>query len=560
LWPENISSNDFNINKINFVQMKRIKVLLYIAVVAFSTIGIHSCYDDKSTLATLFIDEVVIDTTGIKAEQYIGYQERLTIAPNITIGKGNSESALLYEWSLALFSKNNSEFEVISTDKVFDEVISRPISGAPYTLKLTVIDTKNDNLQYQCLWEVFVQSSFLDGLLISDTRDGNSSDLTLIMNNKITVNYDKEEKIYQRILENAYGAPYNKLMNSLTYELFGNAVIQNSGTGQVWAITDDGECVRFHTEDFSINGTFDDESIMTYKPDGLKFISLFRGYQMFFAYTTSGFYSFMNVSTNSFGWYDTTMKGYSPNNGIIASTSSSSTNSNHTVWLDNNKNQFASYSGSSSLFGAISTYEANTIFDPNAMAGHKAMAAGIHEDGNIATFLLKDNASGEYAIYTLGQYKDADNLATARNKYDIPNEGKGLIDNAVSIFFAQKENVLYVATEGAIYAILYGSGDDAVVSTIPKYSASSGETITKAKLYQQGHHMNDSYVTTSTPPYVTPLEWNNKAIILTTQKGDFEGKVHLLPISQPGIGTLDPSKGLTYDGFGKILDVITVGY
>jgi len=537
-------------------------------------VAFFSCYDDQSTLATHLIDAVAIDTTGIKPEQYVGYQERLRMAPTITIGGNSSESGLLYEWALAIFSKSDSEFEVISTDKALDEVISRPISPSPYTLKLTVTDTAHDNLQYQCLWNVYVQSSFLDGLLIADTEDGNSSDLTLVMNNRLTVNYDKGEKIYRKILENAHGTPYSKRMTSLTYEIHG---YPTSGTrsNQVWAITDDGECVRFHTEDFSINGTFNDESIITYRPEGLQFKSLFRAYQMFFAHTTRGFYSLMNVAANSFGWHDAVATGYFPDNDVIAVTSSSSVNSNHTVWLDKDRKQFVFYSGSPNLFASISTYEQNAVFDPNAMSGQTAIAAGMLEDGSIATFLLKDNATGNYAIYTLGQHRPAEGEydengnwretkpeqpAMARNRYVIPSEGKLLLDNAVSVFFAQRDNVLYVAAGNAIYAILYGSGDQAVVSNTPKYTTTGGETITKAKLYQQGHHTNDNSTTTGTPPDVMPLAWNNKAIIVTTQKGEFEGKVYVMPISQPGIGTLDPSKALAYDGFGKVLDVITIGY
>ena len=554
----------------------KIKIFIHSIVIAvFSSLFFSSCYDDQSTLPTNFIDEVVIDTTGINEEQFIGYQELLTMEPVITVGGSDGESRLQYEWALAYFSKFDSDFEVISTDRRLSEVISRPISAAPYTLKLTVTDTANDNLQYLCLWKIYVQSSFLDGLLISDTQDGVSSDLTLILNNRLTVNYNKEEKVYRKILENANGAPYNKLMTALTYEKFGNALIAGSGVNQVWAITSEGESVRFDGQDFSINGTSDDESIITYKPAGLAFKSLFRAYQMFFAHTTAGIYSFMNVAVNTFGWYDAAMTGYVPDNDVIAATSSSSVYSNHTVWLDQVKGAFYSYSGSASFGASVGQYQSNMVFDPNAMAGQTAVAAGIKEDGSIATFLLKEKSSGNYAIYTLGQFRDAEGFyddnwnwtetspaipASARNKYVIPSEGRELLEDAVSIFFAQRENVLYVVTESGIYAILYGSGDTAVVSTTAKYTPTAGEVISSAKLYQQGHHTNDNATTTGTSPLITPLEWNNKAIILATQKGDFAGKVYVIPISQPGIGTLDPANALAYDGFGKVLDVITIGY
>ncbi len=64
----------------------------------------------------------------------------------------------------------------------------------------------------------------------------------------------------------------------------------------------------------------------------------------------------------------------------------------------------------------------------------------------------------------------------------------------------------------------------------------------------------------SEPPYRKTLPWHNKAVIVSTQKSDSEGKVYVIPITQTGIGTLDPSKALAYDGFGKVLDVITIGY
>lgn len=57
-----------------------------------------------------------------------------------------------------------------------------------------------------------------------------------------------------------------------------------------------------------------------------------------------------------------------------------------------------------------------------------------------------------------------------------------------------------------------------------------------------------------------PLPWHNKALIVTTQNANSEGKVYVIPITQTGIGTLDPSQALSYAGFGKILDVITIGY
>jgi hypothetical protein len=84
--------------------------------------------------------------------------------------------------------------------------------------------------------------------------------------------------------------------------------------------------------------------------------------------------------------------------------------------------------------------------------------------------------------------------------------------------------------------------------------------ITKAKMYQQGLYNYNCNLIVGDNPTVPQTEWNNKAIIVTTQSSEYEGKVHIIPITQVANGTLDASQAKTYDGFGKILDVTTTGY
>lgn len=550
------------------------KKILYIFLFLLNIMSLSSCYDDISKLATNVIDDVKIDTTGIGKTLYVGYQEELDLAPIIS-QNGNKLDGLKYEWDLTeLPTTSNTEYETISTDKELHKKISRSIASTPYTLKLTVTDTNNGNLQYINSWKVYVQSSFVDGLLISDTKDGTTSDLSFIKNKNITLNYNKEEKIYRDILNNANGKPYNGLMTSLTYEVQGYTTYETTHLNQVWALTQNGDCVRFNCEDFSINGNSDSESLIAYKPAGLKFLKLFKGYQDFFAYTTKGIYSFLMANDNRFGWYDTSAVGYTINNNIVAANSSSSISDNHSAWLDKNKGQFVYYSGWPSNGGCY-TYEANSVFDPNDMSNQSAIAAIMSEDGTLANFLLKDDGTSQYAIYTLSSYVSAiDNYddqgnyvdttpeqpGSAKNKFVIPSDGKTLLDKAVSVFFAQKEYVLYVATTDGLYAITYGGGSTASVSTVAKFTPTTGEKIALAKLYQQGQYTNDIAAISGSDSYLKPLPWNNKAIVIATQKNEYEGKVYVIPLSQPGIGTLDTTNALTYDGFGKILDVTTIGY
>mgnify|MGYP003294102622 CR=1 FL=1 len=91
--------------------------------------------------------------------------------------------------------------------------MNNAISNDSYYLRLLVTDTKHDDLQYSFLYQVFVQPSMLDGLLIADTKDGQTTDLTLVMNNKLTASYDKEEKIFRSILA---GKEYPGLIKAMS--------------------------------------------------------------------------------------------------------------------------------------------------------------------------------------------------------------------------------------------------------------------------------------------------------------------------------------------------------
>lgn len=532
---------------------------IIICLIVMLPIYMTGCYDDKSSNPDSPIDEVVIDATGISEEIYVGYLEELVLAPAISKGENkNDDSGLLYEWAITESSSSTTfTFETVSREKELRFIVNRPVSFAPYIVKLTVTDNENGGLQFLRTWNIYVQSTFSDGLLVSNTHDGQTSDFIYIKNGTLSMDYADVEKVYRNILTEINGLPYQGLLSSLTYEVCGYTTGSLEHTNQVWALTPEGYCTRFDCSDFSVNGNSDSESLLTYKPDGFKFSGFFKGCQSFYAITNYGIYSFF-ITENVFSWYDALIKDTKFSGNIVAANSSSEVYYNHTVFLDKTDGKFRSYTTIAS-FAECSTYIANNVFDPNAMQNKTAVAAGITENASVATFLLKDNNTGNYGIYTLTQRQSAEVPASAGNMYAVSSSGKILLDEAVSVFFAQKELVMYVATENGIYAITYGSGNTAIVNETARFTA-NGEKITKAKLYQQGQYVNDIAIIAGRYPKITPLPWNNQAVIVTTQSSEFEGKVYVVPITQPGIGTMDISQALVYDGFGKILDVITIGY
>ncbi len=549
------------------------KYIKYTFVTGLLLCMLSSCYEDKSKYATDFIEELHIKVNG-EQTLYVGYLEQLDVIPEISRGNTVSPSGLEYKWELSDEAYDGSKtYTEIGTDAELHEVINNPISTQPYYLRLIVTDKENGDLQAVQLWKVYVQSSFIDGLLVSDTKDNATSDFTLIENKDLTLNYTKEEKIYRNILEEATGAPYDKLMTSLTYEIMGN--FGGTHTNQIWAITDNGYCVRFNTEAFTENGNADSESLLTYKPEGMKFYNFFKGENYFFANTSNGIYSVNPTASNSFGWLDEAASVYTIDNKVVAACSNGSKGRASAVWFDAGKGCFVSFEGAFASPKYRADYKANAFFDPQNMVGYTAVAAGMSIDGWTPSFLMKEKTTGDYSICTLTRYVPAEGYwdddyikwtetspevpASAKMKYDIPSSGKELLDKAVSIFFAYKESILYIATAEGIYTIDF-AGSSATVNTAPKYTVPGGEQITLAKLYVQGAFASDESSVDSDTPVFAELPLNNKSVIVATRKSELEGKVYIVPMTQLGTGNLDASKALSFDGFGRILDVTTIGY
>lgn len=554
------------------------KKILTCIVLAFAASGLAGCYEDKSTYATDQIPDIVLtdtETTSI----YTGYLEQIDFAPELAQGGKVLEDNdnYTYTWELNEVPDEN-QFQTISTERELHVTVPNGISTTPYLLKLTVKDTEND-LEYLFWWDLYIQSAFLDGLVISDTKDGATSDLTLVLNQKLTTNYaGKEEKIFRDILASgSSAAAYPGLLRSLTPMLYG--YIYSKAKHYLWATDQNGELVRFNCEDYSVASGGD---VLLYASEGQKFYKLFgtgnnKSCQtLMVAMSNAGNYCIQCVSTEVFSWPNTAMNASSMKNGICASRSYSANNECVAAWLDEKTNKLIVADPYFAGYLIYHTITGSGAYDADNLGDQQVIAAGMTYTENIPALLLKDNA-GTYAIYTItphqaeeGYYTDPDNwegwVVTSpeipygpRARIEIPAEGKALLDQATGTAFCTMQAILYVATADGIYAIDFASGK-AVVSDV-KFTPDAGEKITSVKLYQQGQYQYSSNMCgDGEDQYRELLDWTNYAVIVTTQKSDTEGCVYVVPMTQIGTGNLDKAQALKYDGFGKILDVTTTGY
>lgn len=554
------------------------KKILTCIVLAFAASGLVGCYEDKSTYATDLIPDIVLTDTETTAI-YTGYLEQIDFAPELAQGGKVLEDNdnYTYTWELNEVPDEN-QFQIISTERELHVTVPNGISTTPYLLKLTVKDTEND-LEYLFWWDLYIQSAFLDGLVISDTKDGATSDLTLVLNQKLTTNYaGKEEKIFRDILASgSSAAAYPGLLRSLTPMLFG--YIYSKPKHYLWATDQNGELVRFNCEDYSVASGGD---VLLYASEGQKFYKLFgtgnnKSCQtLMVAMSNAGNYCIQCVTTEVFSWPNTAMNASSMKNGICASRSYSANNECVAAWLDEKTNKLIVADPYFAGYLIYHTITGSGAYDADNLGDQQVIAAGMTYTENIPALLLKDNA-GTYAIYTItphqaeeGYYTDPDNwegwVVTSpeipygpRARIEIPAEGKALLDQATGTAFCTMQAILYVATADGIYAIDFASGK-AVVSDV-KFTPDAGEKITSVKLYQQGQYQYSSNMCgDGEDQYRELLDWTNYAVIVTTQKSDTEGCVYVVPMTQIGTGNLDKAQALKYDGFGKILDVTTTGY
>ena len=153
--------------------MKKYIYLLMFALVS----GFWGCYDDKSTYDTGTLPDVKIDVENISKNINVSYLGNLKLDVPVSKDGVANHADLGYEWQIEY---ETGVTEVLSNERVLDVTATMAIRANAYPLLLTVTDSAT-NLRYYALFKVVVGSEFRDGLVVAHSRDGQTSDLTLIM-------------------------------------------------------------------------------------------------------------------------------------------------------------------------------------------------------------------------------------------------------------------------------------------------------------------------------------------------------------------------------------------
>ncbi len=520
--------------------MKRIIFLSILTI--FSSIMFTGCFTDKSGLDTNTFDEVTIESGSIPDIIRVEYLENITLEPTITVGNNVELSDLSYKWEINQTS-GYPTMVTLSEEKKLVTTITNKVLSNPYLLVLTVKDEKH-GVEYRKSWPVYVSSSFREGIVVADTKDGNSSDLNLIMDNDITTSYTKGLNIKYNIWKTSTGGTHSALVKSLTY-----AYHKTYSKNMIVAIYQDKDIEMYDCDNFSVYKTAEQifpAKTSTSEPQAF--------------YTINNTYWVLVVNNIAYGFPSNQaitsimvpVSGTNYVDNAIVIPDNTNGSGPYAFWYNNNTGKIYNVTTAYTTPMGGGEYTTQGSFNPGALTDKRVIAGDISIDGATSVMLMKNNTTSNYELYGIS-FSSTQVSSTPRLKADLPVALTSIINSAVSIFFASNDPVMYVVTSSKVYAVLYGGG---VVSYSEVYTAASGEQISKGKLFIQGRYRlcKGDFNSTSGPIYEAPLALNTKAIVLTTQNSEYAGNVYVIPITNTTTGALNTASAKKYTGFGKIID------
>lgn len=507
--------------------MKKYKFLQCLLLISLLFAALASCKDDLSALDVNKLPDVSVDTTGQSTLSVFQF-DKLTLDPKVII-KDENEHNFTYEWFINLEPRKMEYVSIGNTKQLDYNVAFVPTTqDKPHQVLLKITDVQSGIVYFQA-WPLTIRNGIGEGLVIVETYDGVNTDLSHIMSPKVTPDYNNE-KIAKKIYSGVNGGTIPGLVNNLVYTQFGAIKILLGSTSSSL---------------FSIN-TID------YKL-GAKNEKLFYASQDSYGPSYIGGIKQNDIMVHKgqlyASWLETSRFGLPlANNYVIPSVIAINSRYDRSTFNHNTINFYSEEKGQfvyqqALQFGdlvmkAISS-SSSSLFNPNNLPNHKAIAAAVNNQGDFM-HVLKNKQSANYGLYIMDGFNNPKhyvNLASAPE-----------INEAISFVLLENQNVLLYATKTKIYAVIYGSSTP---SFALRYTVAAGDEITSLNQYVQANYpkkdpsWEGNYIST-----------NSKQLILGTYNGT-EGKVHILPLINEGIANIDQPNIKTYSGFGKILFTTT---
>lgn len=521
--------------------MKRIIYLLWICMTG---VCLDACYDDESNTDYTLLSPITIDVTGLPISYSVLQYGRLRIAPMI-YREGGADKYLSFLWQL----KGDDTDKELGRGMVLDTLIDDAPLTQPYQVLLTVTDATT-GIQEFCTWNLTVLNSLRDGLVVSDTRDGINSDVSLIMSYNFTEGMEDHTKdnTYFNLFSRTNGSPLPDQiigMFSASGRFEDNRTLTLMGKNSIYRLNPDNYSLESQNNDLFYAPFNNMEMIrpkkILFDPWFQQEVLLMKGL-LYRRSCQNGEkqYNFQFMTSNG--------SSYGISEFCLTYAASSTYPSGFAYDSLNNRFLLMPRNGET-----LKVFRDNTEgkFNPNQVGNMECRFMDESMDYKVYT-VMRDKVTDHYWLYSLKSRIIDDGKSIPLAPVDLD----ACTDIHLSKYYAVStlENVLYYATGQTIYAVLLNTSP---LQVFPRYSTLGNEKITSMRLWKESR----GYV--RIPPRQAgddeqELNAANRMLVITTyDEVAHSGKVVAIPIQTLGVGGLveDPAYCVEYPGFGRILSV-----
>lgn len=507
--------------------MKKINIL-GLCFGLFSLLLTSCDFEDVGVLEIEPLADLVIDTTGIPLTHSVGLGDNFDIRPKVS-RDGVSEDNLSYEWWITRMPGADFTLKTVISE---EKDLTVPLEGLTpssdyYSLWLRVTDNTT-KLMRGVVFRVIVEPPLNQGLVVADSEDGISSDLSLIQDTIFTFQYvDKitGEPLPTSYRRNEFSKVHGRKFNGIIHSLFSQRLYQDQIYNNFLHGASRNNAFRLNTLDYSLVA---EGKELFYDPDIVLDIDAYflNGPNQAWI-INAGRVSNRLTETRTFAGYrkfSIEVPGdYTLNKHIAVHPTTSS----NAIAYDEGEGRFLRYG--TSLDPRVvpnETSSESTPFAPRNLPGYTVLGGGLGNLSEVRFVLKKDNY---YGVFTLT------NNATAAPRRQIDISDAPDISEAVSFVFPIDQAVIYYATPQKVYSI-----------RIPQ-----GGAVTYTDLYTSPDPITDLQMMRRSG--TRTVTYSERVLLAVTYNGS-EGKITTLPIPSSGLdlGLIDLSRSATFGGFKKI--------
>lgn len=500
-----------------------------------------SCYDDDSTLPDTHYPDLVIPRTDAEKQGYLvaNYAEDFVFAPPLcqlvkrdTLPLTEAEmNEYAYQWKLTFLTDGrDTAFQTLGHERILKaRITSSPISGSEtYTLLLRMVH-RESGVAAQFSWKLKVLGTYGPGLLVAETRDEATTDLSLIMS--VSYNDDIEnyagDREFHHILQQINEPPVEGVVTSLSYLSYNLKAL---------CTVVEGKSV-IHFDPVTMKRTGENGDLFYYAPDVLNPQVTFT--DMYYGTATSAYLindGRIHCFTNSKGtrYSYASDEKYNLSKVFVPGTSP--------ALYDKKGGKFVRYSNNNGIMEPWSDTE--HAFNPADVPGLEPLFAGLAYNKDMDRWLVRKAA--KYYIYDVYGTQ-------GRNIFDLSQCTD--IDKSACYAFSENFDEFYYAVGHRLYVVLLNTPQPVAKVAYDRFD--SREQITHM-LIHKGNYGRTTWsesvnsATGATEPFWRKSQ-NNLISLVTYNASTSEGRVYTLPIRYGGSGGIAAEKYVRcYKNFDRI--------